>query len=130
MESKVKHLEFIQAVIARMSSNSFLLKGWAVTLVVALFAFTSTSANAKFIIVAFLPVVMFWLLSGYFLWQERLFIALYNEVRTGKGQDDFSMGTEKFCGGRNTWLRSTFSTTLSVFYLTLVVIMALIIYIL
>jgi len=33
MENKVKHLEMIQAVIARMATNSFMFKGWAVTLV-------------------------------------------------------------------------------------------------
>ncbi len=32
MEQKIKHLEFIQAAINRMAGNSFLLKGWTVTL--------------------------------------------------------------------------------------------------
>jgi hypothetical protein len=32
-ESELKHLEFIQGVIARLANNSFLLKGWSVTLV-------------------------------------------------------------------------------------------------
>jgi len=36
MEAKLKHLEMIQDVIKRMASNSFLLKGWSLTLVVAL----------------------------------------------------------------------------------------------
>ena len=31
-ENKRKHLEFIQQVITRMNANSFLIKGWAVTL--------------------------------------------------------------------------------------------------
>ena len=31
-EEKLKHLEFIQSVISRMSANSFFLKGWGVTL--------------------------------------------------------------------------------------------------
>lgn len=30
----LKYLEFIEAAIARMAANSFLLKGWAVTLIV------------------------------------------------------------------------------------------------
>lgn len=32
MDNKLKHLELIQGVINRMASNSFKLKGWAVTL--------------------------------------------------------------------------------------------------
>ena len=37
MENYRKHLEIIQGVINRMASNSFSLKGWAVTLVVGIF---------------------------------------------------------------------------------------------
>ena len=37
MENKQKHLELIQGVINRLSSNSFLLKGWSVVLISALF---------------------------------------------------------------------------------------------
>ena len=35
MESKIAHLEMVQAVITRMAGNSFLIKGWSVTLVAA-----------------------------------------------------------------------------------------------
>ena len=38
MQSKLAHLQLVQAVITRMGSNSFLLKAWSVTLVAALFA--------------------------------------------------------------------------------------------
>ena len=38
MNNKHKHLELIQGVINRLSTNSFLLKGWSVVLVSALFA--------------------------------------------------------------------------------------------
>ena len=45
MENKVAHLEMIQRVIARMASNSFLIKRWSVTLVVALFALAAADRN-------------------------------------------------------------------------------------
>ena len=32
-ENKLKHLEFIQNIITRMNSNSFVIKGWSITLV-------------------------------------------------------------------------------------------------
>ena len=38
MEKKLKHLEFIQNAINRMASNSFIIKGWCITLIVGLFA--------------------------------------------------------------------------------------------
>ncbi len=40
----VKHLEFVQAVIARQAANSFLLKGWSVTLATALVALGTNAA--------------------------------------------------------------------------------------
>ena len=36
LEDKYKHLEMIQNIIQRMATNSFMLKGWAVTLIVAI----------------------------------------------------------------------------------------------
>ena len=50
MEQKLKHLEFIQNVINRMNSNSFLIKGWAVTLIAAIFALAAKDSNFQYII--------------------------------------------------------------------------------
>ena len=38
-ETKIRYLELIQNVITRMANNSFMLKGWAITLVAAIFAY-------------------------------------------------------------------------------------------
>ena len=38
MDNKIKHLELIQGIINRMAGNSFMLKGWAVTLVAGIFS--------------------------------------------------------------------------------------------
>lgn len=46
-EKKLKHLEFLQNVITRMNSNSFMIKGWAITLVSALFVLAAKDANVK-----------------------------------------------------------------------------------
>jgi hypothetical protein len=129
MESKIKHLEFIQSVISRMAGNSFLLKGWSVTLVAALFALAAKDADKGYIIVAYFPVIVFWLLDGYFLSMERRYRGLYDEVRIKKeDQIDFSMDTTKFNEGRNTWSQSFFSTTLRLFYLSMIALMLVIMY--
>lgn len=39
-DDKQRHLEFLQLAINRMASNSFILKGWNITLIVGLFALT------------------------------------------------------------------------------------------
>ncbi len=41
------------------------------------------------------PVVGFWILDGCFLWQERLFRQVYNEVRTQE-TTDFGMNIMKY----------------------------------
>ncbi len=81
MESKIAYLQMIQAVIARMAGNSFLIKGWSVTLVAALFALAAANTNALFVYLAYFPSFMFWALDAYFLRQERLFRKLYDDVR-------------------------------------------------
>ena len=80
LDAKIAHLGFIQGVINRMGSNSFLLKGWSVTLVAAVFALSSKDADQRFILLAYFPVIVFWVLDAYFLHQERLFRKLYEKV--------------------------------------------------
>lgn len=52
MEKKLKHLEMIQAVINRMANNSFMLKGWTVTLVAGIFALASKDADKMYFLIA------------------------------------------------------------------------------
>lgn len=124
MDTKLKHLEFLQATVTRMAGNSFLLKGWSVTLAAALFAISAKDTNPKLVAVAYYPVLVFWVLDGYFLSQERLFRALYDKVRNMRETEiDFSMNTSEFNNGRNTWAASALSTTLLLFYGTVLVVM-------
>ncbi len=101
----------------RLSTDSFLLKGWTVVLVSALFALAADKSNVHFVYLAYFPAVAFWVLDGYFLWQERLFRALYNHVRNLKEEDvDFSMDTSIVKGKVNPWSDVIFSTTLLIFH--------------
>ena len=79
-DHEIKHLEFIQGVINRMGSNSFQMKGWMLAIVSALLGFYADSGNPRFAAVAILPIVTFWLLDTYYLWQERKFRGLYKDV--------------------------------------------------
>jgi hypothetical protein len=71
MENKRAHLEMIQGVINRMAGNSFLLKGWTITLVAALFALAQKESNPMFMYLAYFPSTVFWALDAYYLRQER-----------------------------------------------------------
>lgn len=116
-ESKVEHLKFIQAVVARMGTNSFLLKGWTVTLVAALFAFGAKEADRAFIVIAWVPVLVFAGLDAYFLRRERLYRRLHDKVAAKADTDpiDFSMNTSEF-QLTETWWKALGSKTVLWFY--------------
>lgn len=117
MENKLAHLGMIQAVVNRLSQNSFLLKGWSVVLVSALFALAASDTNLLFILLAYFPVFAFWILDGYFLWQERLFRSLYDQVRGLEEQEiDFSMDTSHLDEIVPSWSAAIFSRTLGIFH--------------
>ena len=131
MSNKLTHLQMIQSVISRMAGNSFLLKGWSVTLVSAFFALAANKPNAKFDSLAFFPVIMFWTLDGYFLRQERLFRKLYEKVRKLSENDiDFSMKTIEFESQVESWLCTCLSVTLRIFHGTVLLSVIIIIFIL
>ena len=117
MNDKTKHLEIIQGVITRMANNSFLLKGWSVILVSALFALSVKNANIHFIYLTYFPTLAFWVLDGYFLWQERLYRKLYDQVRLMKDSDiDFSMDTSSVVNQVSTWREVAFSKTIIIYH--------------
>ncbi len=126
MTAKVKHLEFIQGVINRLATDSFRIKGWAVVLVSALVVLLVREDRTDLAWIGLVPVLVFWGLDGYFLWQERLFRDLYDHVREKEGDGaDFSMDTSAFRRSwRRSWIRAVWSITLCLFYLALAISLA------
>lgn len=117
MENKRKHLEFIQLVITRMNVNSFLLKGWSVTLVAALFAFAAKDSDINYVIITYISTPIFWLLDAYYLSLERQYRGLYNSVKNKNEEEiDFDMNAKQFEKGKDTWLSSILSITVLFFY--------------
>lgn len=128
---KHKHLEFVQAAISRMAGHLFLLKGWSITLIAALFALAAKDSNKFYVLIAYYPLFIFWTLDGYFLSQERKFRALYDYVRSLDEKNiDFSMDTSRFANeGHNTWLGAMGSRTLVIYYAGLAVVMLVLMYV-
>lgn len=131
MENKRKHLEFAQQFIMRMNVNSFLLKGWAVTLVAALFAFAVMDVDTGYIYITFLSTLMFWFLDGFYLSQVRRYRTLYNEIKEKEEPNiDYDMNTSVYGHGRNKWLSSAFSRALLLFYGVLLIVSVIVYFIL
>jgi len=97
MEAKTKHLEFVQTTINRMANNSFLLKGWAITVVGGLLAFGFKELDCRYIFIS-LSVLFF-----------------FCTAKKKEDEIDFSMKTDK-CENGESWFDCSCSTTLLVFY--------------
>lgn len=128
--NKHKHLEFVQTAINRMAGNLFLLKGWSITLIAALFALAAKDTNKSYVLIAYFPLLIFWCLDGYFLSQERRFRALYDHVRKmDESNIDFSMDTRPFSDDpRNSWAGAILSRTLVIYYAGLAIVMLVLMY--
>jgi hypothetical protein len=120
-DERIKHLEFIQAVIGRHANSAFLVRGWCLTIVAAFFAVVATRFEPLLAAVALVPLLTFWVLDGYFLWQERLFRKLYDEVRLPTSKvPPMSMNVGDYLS-QTSWLDAIRSKTLILFYAPLVV---------
>lgn len=117
-ERILKHLEFIQGVVDRLGRNSFLLKGWSMTILVAgaLLMMRLRPDQSLFALTLLIPVFGFWLLDAYFLRQERLFRAEYDRVRQ-QDETDFAMNPMQHKDQpKHSRSAAFFSETLVVFY--------------
>lgn len=114
---KIKHLEFIQEVIKRMANNSFLIKGWTVTLNVAILGLSKDDIDSKIISITIFLTLLFWILDAYYLKQERIFRQRYDEVRIqSENEIDFSMKLTSNQKSITDWFIIFPSITLSMFY--------------
>ncbi len=76
----LEHLKLIQAVITRMAGNSFLIKGWSVTIVAGLSAIAKAQTEAGVAWIAAGVVVVFAVLDAFYLALERAYRDLYQRV--------------------------------------------------
>lgn len=63
-----KEIDLIQACITRMAHNSFLLKGWAISIIAVVLALADKAANPALLSsVLLIPLLSFWYLDAFFL---------------------------------------------------------------
>ena len=91
----VEHIKLIQPIISRMSSSSFTVKGFMLTIQALLLGFTFNKEIWQINIVLFFMTILLALLDMFYLWQERLYRCLYDKIRLSD-KTDFSMNTKEF----------------------------------
>ena len=118
-ENRIRYLEATQRVIDRLSNISFILKGWAVSLVAGLMALSANDSNQGYVLIAYIPIAVFWFLDAYFLMMERQYRELFNK------NTDLSEQLEQFTIKRNKgniviFCKALFSITMLLTYVPLV----------
>lgn len=120
-EYMLKEIEIIQDIIKRMAFNSFMVKGWTITLVVVTLLLKGSKHQLW---IAFIPLLVFWFLDAYFLWQERMYRKLYDWVTNNRLKTDeylFNMDAYRFKDDIQPKYRIMFSITLGWFYISIAI---------
>lgn len=129
MEEKMRYLETIQRIVDRMGSNSFMLKGWAITLAVGVFALSDKDSDKLFFLLAYIPIILFWVLDTYYLQLERKYRILYEETAAVQPHEiTWSLRVPKSKKADKTCFSQVlFSITEIGFYLVLAVLVAVVV---
>lgn len=119
----LKEIDLIQNCINRMSQNSFLIKGWALTIFAAVISFMKGAILDNMVVttlVVIIPFVCFWLLDAYYLKLERQYRHLYKWVIEKRKMGDeellFDLNTSRFSCKVGGLISVAFSKTLLLFY--------------
>jgi len=121
-EDRIKHLELIQDVIARMAGESARMKQFALAAVGVL---ASTSAATHAVPLAYVAgalSVIFWLLDARYVRLERGYRALYDQVRSEGGPADFRLTLDGAIQKRQGLVPALFGWSVAPLYGALVVI--------
>lgn len=118
-----KEIDLIQGVINRMANNSFLLKGWLISLIAVVLALSkdsllSCNTNLTLLILCF-PIIIFWYLDAFFLHREKCYRELYDWViknRMTSNENLYSLDFRPHQKKVKSVLRIMFSQTLFPFY--------------
>jgi hypothetical protein len=79
---RVKHLEMVQSIVARMAANSATVKNYCITLTTAVCGFAVMIHRPLIAALALLPIASFALLDAQYLRLERRFRGLFDRVRS------------------------------------------------
>ncbi|MBI5614515.1 hypothetical protein HY947_06325 [Candidatus Gottesmanbacteria bacterium] len=98
-EMNIKYLEIIQSVISRLANNSFLIKGWTISIAIAGLGVFETNKNPSFLWLIIFSSLIFWTLDGYYVRQERIFRKLFEDKAINDHNRkiiNFSLNTENY----------------------------------
>ena len=100
-----KEIDLIQSIISRMANNSFLLKGWLISIIAVILALSKDSILSNDVqllcFLLILPTVTFWYLDAYYLHKEKCYRKLYDWVIQNRNKNTeflYSLDYTRFKG--------------------------------
>lgn len=122
-EELYKEIDLVQTCIERMARNSFMIKGWALTIFAGVIALLKEQVFTSPVVVicsVIIPYLCFWYLDAYFLRTEKCYRQLYRWIIENRkaGIDDFQYDLNpcRFKSEAGNILKYLFSSTLFVFF--------------
>jgi hypothetical protein len=113
-----KLLDHLQSIVGRLASNSFAIKGWAITLGAAFLGFSIKDAYPSIAWVGIVPIALFWYLDSYYLVEERQFRTKYQDAVSG--EDDYRVLFDKMPSSPEDIFRASITPSVALIYLPLV----------
>ena len=120
-ESLHKEIDLIQACITRMANNSFLLKGWTISLIAVVLALAEKALNPALLsVILLIPIISFWYLDSFFLRTEKMYREMYVWVLEKRKENDesylYDLNPHRFEKQVDSIKKVMWSTTLRWFY--------------
>lgn len=129
-----KEIDLIQNCISRMAHNSFLIKGWTLTIVTVVLALIEKNIDPVYLcLVIFIPLLSFWYLDAFFLQTEKMYRKMYEWVLQSRPKNNleylYDLNPHRFKEQVDSRAKVMWSITLRVFYGTpALIVLAIILY--
>lgn len=116
-----KEIDLIQNCINRMAQNSFLLKGWTISILAIVLAIMKDIGDPIYIsLIMLIPLISFWFLDALFLQKEKMYRKMYDWVLDKRSNNDFShlyeLDPNRFRENVDSKVKIMLSLSLVIFY--------------
>lgn len=116
-----KEIDLIQSCISRMAHNSFLIKGWAISIIAVVLALAEKSIdNYMITAILIIPLFCFWYLDAFFLQTEKKYREMYIWILKERKNDNdkmlYDLNPNRFKNKVSSVCKIMFSKTLWWFY--------------
>lgn len=125
IEELHKEIDLIQNCIQRMSNNSFLIKGWLITIIAGVVTLSHENMNVSIFLILVFATIIFWGLDAFFLQTEKKYRKMYTwmleQRKLNSRELQYDLEPKRFDNQVESVFKIMFSPTLAGFYLCVLI---------